>query len=144
MKRGRGRPPGDGFKPSDEQRAIVVQAAIVGIPEDRIVFAIINPKTGRPISPHTLRKHFRKELDRGLVMGEIKGGTNLLNLTETNAACAIFFAKCRLGMREIVKTAPIAPSPGSAAAEAEKLSMLEVGRRIAFTLALAVEEQQAK
>lgn len=43
---------------------------------------------------------FADELRLGMTRAKLKGGANLLKLTETSAAAAIFFAKVRLGMKE--------------------------------------------
>src|ERR1035437_6547609 len=62
---GQGRPEGQGFHPTDEQRAMVKAAAGYRIPEDEIVQVIINPATKRPISKVTLIKHFKDEIAQG-------------------------------------------------------------------------------
>ena len=120
----------------------------IGIPERKMVHAIINHETKQGITPVTLRKHFREELDQGLVQADIKAGANLLKLTETSAAAAIFWAKCRLQWRERVSVD--FPDPGAtgtpgapAVNEAEKRSMLDVARRIAFTLSMGAEIAKA-
>lgn len=64
--RKRGRPEGTGFKPSKEQQDLVRRAAAF-LREEDIVKLVINPQTKDPISPVTLRKHFRNELDVGHV-----------------------------------------------------------------------------
>lgn len=99
----------------------------------------------------TLRKHFREELDQGLIQAKLKAGANLLAMTANNAACAIFFAKCRLGFNERAswytpdgtpwKRAGSAPDPLAAFPEeqvmiAEGKSMTEIARRIAYTLTM--------
>lgn len=133
-KRGRGRPPGDGFKPTPEQSNMVEAMAGLGIPEDRQVIIIINPRTKRPISPVTLRKHFRLQLDTGMLKADIKAGQNLLRLTGTSAACAIFWAKVRLHMKETAEIEiPLEPPAG----EEGEPDVTELARRIAFTLVLA-------
>lgn len=121
----------------------------IGIPEDRMVLAIINPETKRPISPVTLRKHFREELDQGIVQADLKAAANLLKLTESSAAAAIFWAKCRLRWRERDTPAPLAPpaplGPDGKPlqqSEAEKRSVYDLGRRIAFALYMAGEIEE--
>lgn len=122
----------------------------LGIPEDELVNAIINPETKRPISHVTLRKHFRDELDQGLIRTKLKAGANLLAMTANNAACAIFFAKCRLGFNERASwyspdgkpwkragsVDPLADFPEEQVAVAEGKSMTEIARRIAYTLTM--------
>lgn len=63
-RRKRGRPE---FTPTEEQRKLVDELAGYGIPEPDIARLVINPGTREPISPVTLRKHFRDELDTGHV-----------------------------------------------------------------------------
>lgn len=65
--RKRGRPEGSGFKPTDEQRKLVEELAGYGIPEPDIAKLVTNPQTNEGISPVTLRKYFRDELDTGHV-----------------------------------------------------------------------------
>ena len=117
----------------------------IGIPERKMVHAIVNPETKAGITPVTLRKHFREELDQGLVQADIKAGANLLKLTETSAAAAIFWAKCRLGWRERVAV-ELPPAEGTGAAvtaDPEKAGMLEVARRVAFVLTMGAEASPA-
>ena len=112
----------------------------IGIPERKMVHAIVNPETKAGITPVTLRKHFREELDQGLVQADIKAGANLLKLTETSAAAAIFWAKCRLGWRERVAIElPPTEGAGTPGADPEKAGMLEVARRVAFVLTMGAE-----
>lgn len=125
----------------------------LGIPEDEMVHAIINPVTKRPISPITLRKYFRDELDRGLIRVKLKAGANLLAMTANNAACAIFFAKCRLGFNERASwhtpggqpwrpagnPDPFEGQPADLVSAAEGKSMTEIARRIAWTLTMGTE-----
>lgn len=128
---------------------MVELACGVGIPEHEIAHAVINPATKRPITAMTLRKHFRDELDKGLVSVKIKAGYNLLAMTQHNAACAIFFAKCRLGFNERASWtqgpygAPPPPVlPGVTDEElqaADGKSMTEIARRIAWTLTMGAE-----
>lgn len=70
--RKRGRPEGTGFHPTDVQRKLVDELAGFGIPEHDIARRVINPATNEPISPVTLRKHFRDELDVGHVRANEK------------------------------------------------------------------------
>src|SRR5579864_8354277 len=61
----RGMPP---FVPTDAHRNFVLKAAANGYGVYAIAHLIINPTTGRSIGQQTLRKHFRKELQRGWIM----------------------------------------------------------------------------
>lgn len=101
-----------------------------------MVVGVTNPKTGRPISPVTLRKHFRLELDRGLLMADVKAGENLLRLTGTSAAAAIFWAKVRLHMKETSEfSVPLVGDGEFSPTGPEDIK--DTARRIAFTLTLA-------
>lgn len=116
----------------------------IGIPEDRMVFAIINPKTNAPISGDTLRKYFRGELNQGLLEADLKAGMNLLKQTETSAAAAIFWAKCRLRWRErFTVEIPAGPAPTEqqpgAEQKADQAGKYEIARRVAFLLAMGAE-----
>jgi hypothetical protein len=120
--------------------------AAIGIPEHKMVHAVVNPETNRGITPVTLRKHFREELDQGLVQADIKAGANLLKLTETSAAAAIFWAKCRLQWRERVAIEVPGPAAANAAGNSpdpEKAGMLEVARRVAFVLTIGADIEGA-
>jgi transposase len=47
------------FSPTDEQRRTVKTLSGIGVQQEQIATIL-------DVAPHTLRKHFRKELDRGL------------------------------------------------------------------------------
>jgi len=120
---------------------MVTAMAGLGIPEDRQVLIILNPKTHRPISPVTLRKYFRRELDTGILKANIQAGGNLLRLTATSAAAAIFWAKVRLGMKETAEL----QLPGDVVGEdGEVQDVKDIARRIAFTLVLAGRQSHPK
>jgi hypothetical protein len=57
-----GRKPLDGFEPSKEQREVVSLLAAFGRPYGTICRLIINPVTGKPISPDLLVKVFADEI----------------------------------------------------------------------------------
>jgi hypothetical protein len=83
----RGRPEGSGFKPTDEQRKLVESLAGYGITEVEISKLVVNPQTNAPISPVTLRKCFRDELDRGHVIANHQvAGALFKNATTGTAA----------------------------------------------------------
>jgi hypothetical protein len=54
------------------------------------------------IEPKTLRKHFRRELDRGMVEATAKVAQSLFQMATTgnNVAAAIFWMEVRAGWRE--------------------------------------------
>lgn len=54
------------FEPTQEQREQVETLAGFGLEHDKICLLIKNHRTGKAISPKTLRKCFRDELDVGM------------------------------------------------------------------------------
>lgn len=74
----------------------------MGIPQDEISKAVRSGTSNKPISPVTLRKHFRNELDIGIAQVKGKIAKNILALSEKNATAAIFLSKVRLGMKETI------------------------------------------
>lgn len=66
------RPP---FEPTEKQRALVKQLAMIGTPQELIAQCVEKPD-GKSITEKTLRKHFRRELDTaGLLANATIGGT---------------------------------------------------------------------
>jgi hypothetical protein len=107
------------FEPTQEQRDVVEATIAFGIPEAQVAQLIKNRQTGKPISEHTLRKHFAAEIAIGatklkslvgtLIVNTILGRKNPatgvpLGLTDerTRGQLAMFFAKTRMGWRETV------------------------------------------
>ena len=113
----------------------------LGIPQDRMVVAIINPTTGLPISPVILRKYFRPELDEGMLTADMTAMGNLLKMTARSAAAGIFWAKVRLHFKE---AAPAPPPPDPSTLDRESIGYLEVARRIYFTLSRGAASTPAK
>lgn len=123
-KKGRvGRPP---FRPTDEDRKRVEFLAAV-LPQESIARIVIHPKSGKPIDLKTLRRHFREELDRGKDAIDAKVAQGLvqraLDLSHPQgAACAIFYAKTRMGWSETTRVevdgkAGVLVAPGVLSAE---------------------------
>jgi len=83
------------FEPTEEQRRLVRAMAGFGIRQDDIAAHL-------EIDPKTLRKHFRRELDRGAVEANAKVAQSLFNMATqgNNVAAAIFWMKARAGWRE--------------------------------------------
>src|SRR6266446_1571667 len=57
---------GEKFTATDEHRAQVEALAAFGIPQTAMCRLVLNPRTGKPISVHTLERRFRDELELGL------------------------------------------------------------------------------
>jgi len=135
----------DAFHATAEQKEMVALASACGIPEDEMVVAIINPTTKKPISPHTLRKHFRFELDRGHLSANMKvvGGLfkNATTGTDTypggNPICQIFWTKTRLHWKDrpaSILDLPPGGVPKEDDVDPDSKRDFEWARRIAFVL----------
>lgn len=149
-----GRPEGTGFKPSPDQRNTVKASAGFGLREDQIAQLVINPQTGRPISPVTLRAHFRAELDSGHVVATAAVAQSLFkNATTATTAfpggvpvAQIFWMKTRAGWREARPGDPpigMPSQPTPAGAEAVPQDVLTLARRVAFALAMGARDAAA-
>lgn len=111
----------------------------MGIPEDQMVAAIVNPQTHKPISPVTLRKHFREQLDKGSVQATTKVGLSLYKNATTPTdtypggipVAQLFWLKCRARWQQNPERVP--PPPKAEAAE--QMDARETARRMAFLLA---------
>lgn len=106
------------YEPTEADRRQVETLASYGVKEDDICLLIINPQTGKPIAPKTLRRAFRVELDTGMVKANAKVGESLFMQAvgapavfdangnkiraelPRNVAAGIFWAKTRMGWRE--------------------------------------------
>ena len=85
------------FKPNDEHRRQVDAMAAYGVPEESIAKVL-------GISPHTLRKYFRDELDTAHVKANSAVAQSLYRKATGDGAgsvvAAIFWLKTRAGWRE--------------------------------------------
>lgn len=92
------------FTPTDDDRKLVSSLAGFGAPHEYIASCVVNPQTGKPMTPKTLRVHFRAELDTA------KDKTNALvaqslfrhatgNGKNAVTAC-IFWLKTQAGWKE--------------------------------------------
>jgi len=85
------RPP---FVPTELQRGTVKSLAILGHRQEDISIVL-------GISDRTLRKHFRKELDRGTIDATTQVAASLFKQArEGNVTAAIFWLKCRARWKE--------------------------------------------
>jgi hypothetical protein len=81
-------------KPSAETRSSVAALASFGVTSDEIAAHL-------GISPPTLRKYYRPELDTGAVAANAKVAGTLFKLaTGGNVTAAIFWLKCRARWHE--------------------------------------------
>ena len=83
------------YEPTEEQRRTVRAMSGFGIPQADIATLL-------ELDPKTLRKHFRRELDRGSIEATAKVAQTLFQMATSgeNTAAAIFWMKSRAGWRE--------------------------------------------
>jgi len=60
------------LNPTDDQRRLVREMAVWGVPYQDIAQHIINPNTKKPIDRSTLTRNFREELDAGTAEANVK------------------------------------------------------------------------
>ena len=105
----RGRKP---YTPSEEDRLKVARMASMGITQPQIAKTFT-------ISPKTLRKHYRKELDASAIEANLKVAETLFQMATSgnNTAASIFWARTRLRFTSTPavepSTKPPAPTPPS-------------------------------
>ncbi len=82
-------------EPTEEQRRTVQAMSGFGIPQADIATLL-------EVGPKTLRKHCRRELDRGSIEATAKVAQTLFQMATSgqNTAAAIFWMKARAGWRE--------------------------------------------
>ena len=90
----RGRPP---FEPTEEQRRMVKGMAALGIPRRDIGYVL-------GVSEDTVEKYFLEELNVGPAEANARIGQFLYRQAQTNLTAAIFWAKTRMGWREVNRT----------------------------------------
>jgi hypothetical protein len=97
------------LNPSEEQRRLVKSMAAVGVPHEDIA-----RKIGIR-SPKTLRRHFREELDLGMIDANYNVGKTLYEMATggDEVAATIFWVKTRKLFREppAERTGPAGPPP---------------------------------
>ncbi|HEX4773712.1 MAG TPA: hypothetical protein VH351_22965 [Bryobacteraceae bacterium] len=83
------------FQVTEKAKKMVTDMAGFGFRHDDIA-------TMLEITPKTLRKHFRSELDRGAIEANQKVMKSLFGMATSgkNTSASIFWAKTRCGMRE--------------------------------------------
>ena len=104
------------------------------IPDSDICRMVLHE--GQPIGEGTLKNHFRAELSQGRAKIRVRHSMALMKaIDDGNVTAMIWWDKTRNGIRERLGIeAPIAPPGGEP--EKETGSLLEVARRIAFTLSM--------
>lgn len=96
-RKGAGRKP---FTPTDEERAFVLGAMLAGTPHDEIARGFIFTARKKPIGECTLRRYFKRELNRGILHGRLAATAFRMGLSGDEPAMTIFLCKSRLGWYE--------------------------------------------
>ncbi len=95
--------------PTKEQRTMVETMAAVGVPSSDIARVV-------GVDAKTLRKHYRDELDLGMVKANAKVAGSLFKKATgdgpQSVTAAIFWAKTRMGWRETVVNEHTGPKGG--------------------------------
>lgn len=96
----------------------MLAAAGFGLRHTLLVKLIANPATGKPIDTHTLRKHFREELDTGIARTHFNVGKSLYDqavgipqmsldgktqigwIKEPNTTASIWFSKAQMKWKD--------------------------------------------
>ena len=112
------------FEPTAEQRNLVENLVAFGIPQSGIV-QLVHHADGEAISPATLRRHFRKELDLGLLKANAQIAQTLYRKALAgNDTLLIFWMKTRGGWRENARGElpddDLSPSPRSPLTDAQR------------------------
>lgn len=94
-------------KPSEKERTEAQAYAAVGIPHDQIALLL-------GISPKTLRKHYRHELDLGKAKANAQVGKTLFKMATSgkNPAATIYWTKSQMGWSERYRIEHSGPDGG--------------------------------
>ncbi len=115
-KKGRGQPK---YEPTPADRATVQNLAALGAPHKEIAMCIGQ----RGVSEPTLRKHFRRELDKSLTEVKALAMSQVVAAMKRGEAWAIcFFLKCRGGWRETMEG-----TAGGAGGQSIQLVVMQAG-----------------
>jgi len=92
------------FEPTDDDRRLVSSLAGFGAPHEYIASCIVNPQTGKAMTPKTLRVHFRAELDTAAEKTNALVAQSLFKHAtgagKGAVTAAIFWMKVRAGWKE--------------------------------------------
>lgn len=99
-----GKRPGAGrgtFKPTEDQRDLVMQLAAFGLRHSEIRL-LIKGANGRPISEPTMRKNFAVELDTGKLRANVKVAQTLYKKAIAgDTTSIIFWLKAQAGWKDM-------------------------------------------
>lgn len=137
------------FTPTDDQRAVVARLVALGMPLHRVVMAVTDPGTGKPVTLATLKRAFEAEIRAGRVEVDEKMAGYLLEHAEKNFAALRHFEETRWGLKGEPGPdwhgGPREPPPaiqGPAATLPTALD-LDFARRVAFLLEKAARHIRA-
>ncbi|CAH0447589.1 hypothetical protein LMG10661_03656 [Ralstonia syzygii subsp. syzygii] len=89
------------FKPTEEQRDLVMQLAAFGLRHSDICLFIRDAK-GKPISEPTMRKNFAVELDTGKLKANVKVAQTLYKKALSgDTTSMIFWLKAQAGWKDV-------------------------------------------
>ncbi|MFT8247346.1 hypothetical protein [Roseomonas sp. BN140053] len=127
------------FQPTEEQRKTVRAMSGYGVPQDDIATLL-------EIDPKTLRRHFRRELDRGSIEATAKVGQSLFRMATEggSVAAAIFWMKARAGWREKQVVEVTARQSIEEMTDAELLAIIQHTRDAIAEQEEAAAEEQAE
>lgn len=101
------------FEPTAADRKYVKELSGFGVPEDDIARVIVNLQMGKPITAKTLRKHFRDELDTGLVKANAEIARALYRKAKQgDNTCMIFWLKTRAHWKDTMTLEHTGPEGG--------------------------------
>lgn len=144
----RGRTPGEGrFKPTPEQRALVLQAVGFQIPQDQICQLILHQDTKLPIGETTLKKHFVDELRRGAANTKVLHAMALWKQVQAGHVTAMIWwdkTRNKIGMGLKGHDNGETPGPTTPPIAEGEVDIVVTARRIAFTLAMGAAKEKAK
>ena len=149
-----GRPPGTGYKPTANERELVIRMKAMGIPLKDMVLLLPSrtkkggERGGRPISVPTLLKAYKHELESGKLAADMQVVNAFFRncvgtATEPGSVAAqIWYTKTRMGWRETVNVSPGTPQEPQDAGnviDGDEPNRLEQARRVAFALAMGAK-----
>ena len=105
-----------GYVPSERDRRAVELMVRHGVPLEEIRRVVVNPATGKPVSKTTLTRHFRREIDSGMVQANTEVAESLFRQAvgrarvivdgevveeerAPNTSAAIWWTKARMGWK---------------------------------------------
>lgn len=145
--RGRIKGQGGAFKPTPEQKQLVLQAVGFKIPQEHICQLILHPTTGLPISETTFKLRFKDELIRGAANTKVLHAMALWkNVVAGHVTAQIWWDKTRnkIGAQFGGRDQGEEQQPQVPAIDLEEVDIVVTARRVAFVLAMGAAKAKAK